>query len=207
MDSIPKLRIDEDGSAQADPHRASELVGHGPDVELARRVLADEEGAFQRFVERMRVLPRILDVLNARLGRPLNDHDLADLAQDTLILVWRKLSTFAGGSTLETWVFGVARLELMNFVRKTRRRATSAEPFDADCMLAPLHEHESLDYGILHEALAGLEPLEADVIRLKHFDDLTFEAIGARCRIPVNTAKTRYYRGIRHLQQALRARF
>ena len=119
----------------------------------------------------------------------------------------QQLPTFAGGATLETWVFGVARLELMNSVRKVRRRTTGAQPLDAERMSAPHQERESLDYGVLHDALGRLDPLEADVIRLKHFEDMTFEAIGARCRIPVNTAKTRYYRGIRRLQQELRARF
>jgi RNA polymerase sigma factor (sigma-70 family) len=60
---------------------------------------------------------------------------------------------------------------------------------------------------VLHEALARLDPLEADVIRMKHFEDLTFETIGARRAISVNTVKTRYYRGIRHLQDELRAHF
>jgi RNA polymerase sigma-70 factor (ECF subfamily) len=75
-------------------------------------------------------------------------------------------------------------------------------------MAAPDHERESrLDYGVLHEALARLDPLEADVIRLKHFDDLTFETISALRGISANTAKTRYYRGIRNLHHGLRARF
>lgn len=198
----------QNSAAPSDEGRATDRVEHARDLELARRVLANEDGAFGRFVERLGVLPRILDVLNTRLGRPLNDHDLADLAQDTLIIVWRKLPSFAGEATLETWVFGVARLELMNAVRKLRRRAAGAEPLDAESMVAPVHDRESrLDYDLLHGALARLDPLESDVIRLKHFDDLTFETIGARRNISVNTAKTRYYRGIRHLHEELRARF
>jgi RNA polymerase sigma-70 factor, ECF subfamily len=192
----------------ADPVFDSRLDERAADIELAQRVLLNEDTAFERFLERMAVLPRILDVLNSRLGRPLNDHDLADLAQDTLILVWKKLPSFAGEATLETWVFGVARLELMNAVRKLRRRGAGAQALDTERLEAPVHDRESkLDYAVLHEALARLDPLEADVVRLKHFDDLTFEVIGERRSISVNTAKTRYYRGIRHLHEVLRTRF
>jgi RNA polymerase sigma-70 factor (ECF subfamily) len=214
--ALPRFRVDPTshpkpplvGAAPPDDERATNRVEHALDLELARRVLANDDGAFAHFVDRMGVLPRILDVLNTRLGKPLNDHDLADLAQDTLIVVWSKLASFAGEATLETWVFGVARLELMNAVRKIRRRVLGAQPLDAERLTAPVHEIEArLDYGVLHQALAKLDPLEADVIRLKHFDDLTFETIGARRRISANTAKTRYYRGIRHLQDELRAHF
>jgi RNA polymerase sigma-70 factor (ECF subfamily) len=192
----------------AEERRGTRPGEHAQDLDLAQRVLLNEDGAFARFVERMAVLPRILDVLNTRLGRPLNDHDLADLAQDTLILVWKKLPSFAGEATLETWVFGVARLELMNAVRKIRRRTDVSRPLDTERLEAPVVERESkLDYAVLHEALARLDPLEADVIRLKHFDDMTFETIGARRNISVNTAKTRYYRGIRHLHDVLQTRF
>ena len=43
------------------------------------------------------------------------------------------------------------------------------------------------------------------MIRLKHFQELTFEEISSRLSIPANTAKTKYYRGLEKLRETLRA--
>lgn len=180
---------------------------HPDDSALVRAVLARDAQAFERLVERMACLPRILDGLNARLGRPLSDHDLADVAQDTLVLVWRKLESFNGSASLETWVFGMARFELMNAVRKIRRRRTSELP-EPDLREAPEQESiHTLDHQIVQRELEALDGAEAAVIRMKHFDDLTFEQIGKHLSCSANTAKTRYYRGISRLLDRLGASF
>ena len=43
------------------------------------------------------------------------------------------------------------------------------------------------------------------MIWLKHFEELTFESIGHYLGLSENTAKTRYYRGLRRMQGLLRA--
>jgi RNA polymerase sigma-70 factor (ECF subfamily) len=204
----PDPRLHEGVSAGPQPTiRSPATALHEPDAELVRAVLARDSGAFERLVERMACLPRILDGLNARLGRPLSDHDLADVAQDTLVLLWRKLDAFNGSASLETWVFGIARFELMNAVRKSRRRRTSELP-EPDLHEAPDEEAlHPLDHEFVQRELAALDGAEAVVIRMKHFDDLTFEEIGARLGYSINTVKTRYYRGISRLLDRLGSSF
>ena len=53
-------------------------------------------------------------------------------------------------------------------------------------------------------ALERLDPVDADVVRLKHFEELTVEEIGGRLGLPTNTAKTKYYRGLGRLHEALK---
>jgi NAD(P)-dependent dehydrogenase (short-subunit alcohol dehydrogenase family) len=57
------------------------------------------------------------------------------------------------------------------------------------------------------QAVAGDVAREADVIRMKHFEDLTFEEIGTRLGNSINTVKTRYYRGISRLLDRLGSSF
>lgn len=169
-----------------------------------QRVLRGDAQAWDRFVERMQCVPRILYAQNAQIGRPLDDHDLADLSQDVLVLVWRKLGTFTGEAVLETWIYGIARLELRNAARKKRReRARDGAPIDSRATELDFAE---LDLAHIHDGLAEIDPAEAQVIRCKHFDDLTFGAIGRRLGISANTAKTRYYRGLGKLHEWLRRR-
>ncbi|MFN0242709.1 MAG: RNA polymerase sigma factor [Planctomycetota bacterium] len=174
------------------------------DLELVQRILRDDARAWDRFVERMQCVPRILDAQNAQCGRPLDDHDLADLSQDVLVLVWRKLGTFTGEAALETWIYGIARFELRNAARRKRReRARDGVPSDPRVTELDLDE---LDLAHIHDGLAQIDPAEAQVIRCKHFDDLTFRAIARRLGISANTAKTRYYRGLGKLSDVLRRR-
>lgn len=175
------------------------------DTMLVRSVLAQEQAAFDRFVVRMRCIPRILGSLNARIGRPLDEHELADLGQEVLIVVWRKLSEFDGKSSLESWVYRIAFYTLMNAVRSRRRRGIVALGFEETHVAGREGERESpWDVELLHSALQALPEAERELLELKHFEELTFVEIGERQGISDNTAKTRYYRARVHLQQQLR---
>ncbi len=143
---------------------------------------------------------------NARLGAPLTSDEVEDLVQDVLVVIWRKVELFEGRSTLETWVYRVCRLELMNGIRRKRRFLESVEEAEHD----PMVESDAIPGGGEAEgALRELErlgPPAADIIRMKHFEQLTFEAIGARLSISPNTAKTQYYRGLCRLRSLLDSR-
>ena len=53
---------------------------------------------------------------------------------------------------------------------------------------------------LTYMGLSMLSPGESEVIRLKHFAQMTFEEIAERLGISANTAKTRYYRGLERLR-------
>jgi RNA polymerase sigma-70 factor (ECF subfamily) len=179
-------------------------VAHPEDLLLVRTVLARDAFALDRLAMRWRCIPRFCVALNEELGGELLDTDLADLAQDVLVLAWRKLATFNGESSLETWCYGITRYEIRNALRAHRRRKRGTAPEIG--LLArvadprPERPWRFLEEDVIRDALESLTPDEADVVRSKHFDDLTFDEIGARLGISPNTAKTRYYRGLLRLQ-------
>jgi len=181
------------------------LERHARDLELARKALSGDPPALRCFWERMQCVPRILSVANSRMGGPLSQHDLADLSQDTLIVIWKKLETFAGRATLETWVHRFCYLELMNRVRgKKRLSRQSAGSFEvATETVAAKREASPLEYEHLELSLQELGPPEADILRLKHYEELTFAEIGALLGMSPSTAKTQYYRGIAWLRRHL----
>ena len=82
------------------------------DLELVLATRKGEPRAVEGFVRRMRCVPLSLAAQNARLGRPLNEHDIEDVSQEVLVLIWNKLGSFAGLSTLETWVYRFTSFEL-----------------------------------------------------------------------------------------------
>jgi len=159
------------------------------------------------FVERMDCVPRILASRNARLGSPVRDQDLPDLVQDTLIVIWRKLPTFQGRASLETWVYRICCLELMNFVRRRRRNQREQHHDDElrERESTQLAREQEESFDDIYLALEKVPEQEERVIWLKHFEELTFESIGHYLGLSENTAKTRYYRGLRRMQGLLRA--
>lgn len=188
--------IHEDGPAAA---------SRRSDHELLTRVRLGESEAIEVFVHRMACVPRILAALNYRLGSRLDEHDLADLAQDTVVLVWRKLGSFGATCTLESWAYGIARLEYMNALRRRMRAVRSVRELE----VADSEPERSLPAGEglareeLELWLGELEEEESAVVRKKHFEGKTFEELAEELGISPNTAKSRYYRGIRGLQQKL----
>lgn len=173
---------------------------------LITRILQGDKAGLTRLSERLRCIARILRVLNLKHARALDDDELADLAQDVLVVIWRKLPDFRGDVALEGWVYGVCVLELRNALRKKRRRLERLTPEGVPAIEPESESEEPRDYGDVHAVLERLDPVSARVIRFKHFEALTFEEIGRRMRLSPNTVKARYYRGLTEMRPLLRRR-
>jgi RNA polymerase sigma-70 factor (ECF subfamily) len=162
--------------------------------------------ATSRFLCRMRCVSTSLAAQNVRSGRPLNEQDIEDVSQEVIVMIWNKADTFAGLSALETWGCRFASFEFVTAVRRKRIRQRVAElgeePEGADTADT---QERFIEYEHLYSALGRLRPDEATVIRLKHFHGMTFPEIACRLTIPANTAKTKYYRGLIKLYEALHA--
>jgi RNA polymerase sigma-70 factor (ECF subfamily) len=188
---------------------------HQHDLSLVRSVLASDPRAREEFAARMDYVGRLLAVLNRRHGRPLKEDELADLAQETLLVVWRKLPEFEGRSRLETWIYRCTSLE---FLAALRARARRPQPLDGLAEVEPLRGAGAEAGGVVAEAAAGDEPpplrrflghlsvREAEVVRLRHLETLSFREIGAGLGISPSSAKTHYYRGLEKLRALLVSR-
>lgn len=186
--------------------KATHLDRHLADLEMAQRVLAGDPRALEEFVVRMRCVPRFLAGQNSRASSALDEHDLRDLVQDVLALVWRKLPTFQGHANLETWVYHFCAREFLSALRRKRQRAQLRPvPEDQSEPVDPVSSSNApfLDADRVYASLETLSPEAVAVIRMKHFDGLTFEEIAQRLDISSNTAKTRYYRGLERLRDGL----
>jgi RNA polymerase sigma-70 factor (ECF subfamily) len=186
------------------PPTPTALEAHLPfrtDLQLVQDSLRDERGR-NAFLERLRCVPRMLAAKNAALGRVLDDGELEDLAQETLLTIWEKRAQYSGRSSIETWIYPFCYNHLMNRLRRHARRRR-AEPLEAAQEL-PAATRE--DFGFVYRALEHIGPPEEDVLRLKHFENLTFTEIARALGISPNTAKSRYYHGLERLRLHLKSR-
>jgi RNA polymerase sigma-70 factor (ECF subfamily) len=177
------------------------------DLALVQRVRRGDAAALPLLADRLRCVSRALQLLDRRNGSVLGPEELADLAQDVLVVVWRKLAEFEGRCPLEGWVYGMCALEYQNALRRQLRLRREAH---AIVLQSGAPEHAALDPDpwAFEEVYDGLERIgreEAQVIRLKHFAGRTFDEIGRELRLSPNTIKTRYYRGLLELRERLEA--
>jgi len=166
------------------------------DLELVRRALDRDDAALTELGQRLQCVPRILAARNAHAGRPLADEDVLEAAHEVIARVWSQLGQFRGQAALESWVYRFCEFELINAVRRKRRAPRQVE----ESTLVESIERESVDFERVSQCLDRLAPDEAATIRLKHFQDLTFEEIAVRERTPLATIKSRYYRSLEKLR-------
>ena len=116
-----------------------------------------------------------------------------ELAQETLLAVWRKAAQFdparAGAST---WIFTIARNLRIDAIRRDRPAPVAEDPTDA----APPAQADALVSAAERDdrvrgALRSLSPEQAEIVQLSYFSDETQSVIAARLGLPLGTVKSR----------------
>ena len=188
---------------------------HRKDAKLAKRALAGSQADREKLGERLNCIPRFVSHLNGKLGRPLIDHELPDLAQDVVEVVWRKLPGYGGRAALETWIFRICNLELMNAARKKARhdgKRVDLRPDDEgrasmDNFAAPEDKMPAhLRFEQLYSGLSQLSPDEEAVLRRKHYENQSFEEIALELDLTASGVKHRYYSALRRLRSFMQDR-
>lgn len=176
------------------------LVVAADDLALARSAVAGERSAIDEVMRRLSCVPRMVAAQNEELGRPLDTATQDDVVQEVMILVWKKLNEFEGRATLESWVFRIGQFEVWAQIRKRRRLTTLDDSALAATPAAPPHDVDVIALERITRLLAELPDESHRVIRMKHFDSLTFDEIAHRLGLSPNTAKTIYYRALLRLR-------
>ncbi|MEZ6002883.1 MAG: sigma-70 family RNA polymerase sigma factor [Planctomycetota bacterium] len=169
---------------------------------LIQRALAKDPGAVQALLHRLRFVPATIYSRHLRLGSPLKAHELEDVGQEVIAAVWNKLSEFGGKGRLESWVYGFCVKQVYRALHERRRESRREVVEDLDQFQGASGEIKD-PYDYLQVALDTLGDPVATIIRLRHFDDLSFEKIGLNLGMPAGTAKTQYYRGLKRLRVGL----
>lgn len=95
----------------------------------------------------------------------INDHDQAkDLAQETFITVWEKLSTFRNEASIGTWIFRIATNTCLSQIKKNEK-LSKAEILVAD----EDNDNPELDQEIklLYQIISELAELDRIIISLE----------------------------------------
>ncbi|MFB7496214.1 RNA polymerase sigma factor [Streptomyces sp. NPDC056161] len=161
--------------------------------DLARLAAAGDPAALNRLLTEVR--PEVV----RRCGRFLPcREDAEEAAQDVLLQIARKISTFEGRSRFSTWLFTVvsncARQKYRELKRRAAEQPAAIEPIErVDPRTTSVIAGSRLD---LLEALDRLERERPDLVAPLVFRDicqLEYAEIAERIGIPLGTLKSRLH--------------
>ena len=129
-----------------------------------------------------------------------NETQAEDLAQETLLRVWKGLPGYHGGASLSTWIYTIARNTCLTELQRRARRPTVS--LDAPDLAGALDTVPSLrasdpESGLDLDVRAMLDELPGkyrQVITLFYLEQKSYEEVAALLGLPLGTVKTFLYR-------------
>lgn len=141
----------------------------------------------------------------------LNESDAEDVASETFLAAYQKLSGFRGQSKLSTWLWQIAYYKGINYLRKDRRYREPKERIDKQLtdrsiaeVAAELESAEEAESIWL--AVRQLPKEWATAIVLFYREDRTITEISKIMKKRKNTVKTYLFRGRNKLKTVLGSR-
>ena len=175
------------------------------DGALIERVRAGDTAAFGELVERHRGA-----VYRASLAALGNEADAEDIAQEALVLAYRRIDQFRGDASVRTWMISIAwRLSLSRRRRlswKVRRMFTSSAGLDgvrSEGASPEMRLQTAEMMATVRRHIRQLPPKLRDALLLAAAADLTQDELAATLHIPPATFRGRVRDARLRLKKAL----
>ena len=165
---------------------------------LIERCLTGDQAAWDAIVRLY--WRKVFNIAYKFVGR----HDEAeDLAQDVFLKLFKSLATFDRRANFSTWLISVSRNLCIDHYRSMRREhdvvthdvdtSTLAQPSAIDSPQVMLERRDRV--ALLRAALDRLTPSLRTAVMLRDIQELSYQEIAERLRVPEGTVKSRINRG------------
>jgi RNA polymerase sigma-70 factor, ECF subfamily len=178
-----------------------------PDETLVNQALAGDLRAFEALVDRHR------DVVFRVAARIVGTDEAEDVAQDSFLRAFHRLSQFRGRSTFRTWLLRITHNASLDALAK--RRATPIDQPDEEAadrgsddwpQRTPADALEvSERRARLSQKLQLMRPPHRAVLVLRDLEGLSYEQIATVTEAPLGSVKGRLHRARQELIEILRA--
>ncbi|MBE5910766.1 RNA polymerase sigma factor [Pseudobutyrivibrio sp.] len=150
--------------------------------ELIVRAKRRDKDAFTELINR-----HMQDMYKVALAILMNDEDVADAIQETILNCWEKIDTLRFNKYFKTWLTKILMNNCYDIIRNKQNQAELNEwdepTYEDDCNLE------------LKEALDKLEEKYRVIIVMFYWQGYSIEEISKVLELPANTVKTRLKRG------------
>ena len=184
-------------------------LSNADDATLIERFLrADDESAFEILVRRYQ--EKVFGLAASILGRG-DESEVEDATQEVFIIVLRKLKSFRGESAFATWLYRVARNQIVDYRRRACRRALRS----SESILWAIPDSGSFTDPQEAVTVAGrqarlmnhvdrLHEPQRVVVYLHYWQERSIAEIAELLGIPPSTVKSHLFRARQGLAKALR---
>lgn len=133
--------------------------------------------------------------------------DAEDLTSEAFAKAFRHLARYSPDFAFSTWLFRIATNNCIDFLR---RKKIKTQPLNAQLALrdgnsirleAPDHApnpHDALirqqRIDLVRQVVTRLPPKYATLVRLRYFDELSYEELAEQLQLPVGTVKAQLFR-------------
>lgn len=138
----------------------------------------------------------------------IDEGDVQDAMQATLMAVSRAIGSFERRSRFTTWLYRVAEREALQTLRRNKR-VTRPEGEDLAGLTEQVRHMSSIvaSRAMIRQALDELDPKFREPVMLCDVDGLDYATIAATLDIPLNTVRTRISRGRQYIADRIQEQF
>ncbi|WP_160317588.1 RNA polymerase sigma factor [Arthrobacter sp. RIT-PI-e] len=149
-----------------------------------------------------RIAHEVVEPVRQYLVRRTDPGMIDDLLSETLVVLWRRRGEIP--PTPVPWAIGIARLQLSNAQRSTRRQSQLIQKIITLDPPPIIDTTDAVDDDdVLHAAMEELKPEEAEILRLWAWDELNITEISQVLTTSKNAASIRLHRAKRKLKTHL----
>ncbi|WP_422656701.1 RNA polymerase sigma factor [Paenibacillus sp. EC2-1] len=135
----------------------------------------------------------------------MNEQTTADIVQDTFMNLYRHAQYGRVPEQLKPWIYKIATNLCKDYWKKASTRHEI--PWARDSELFEMQTIHIMDHQIERQwMLESLNQLHLDhriIIYLRFYQDLSYEQISETLEIPLNTVKSRLFRGLKQLEAVI----
>ena len=166
--------------------------------EIIERCLSGDQAAWEIIVRLYR--RKVFNIAYKFVGR----YDQAeDLTQDVFLKLYKSLDTFDRRANFQTWLISVSRNLCIDHYRSVRKERETINRDVDPSELSPVSSDTPADRRIeqrdrvvlLRQALDSLAPTLRTAVMLRDIQELTYQEIADKLRLPEGTVKSRINRG------------
>jgi len=171
------------------------------DAALVKRAIAGDQKAFKVLERRYK---NAVALIVFKLVRDRSQ--VEDLTQEVFIKAFQHLRDFDYEHQFASWLFKITNNHCIDYIRKKKLRVYSIDEqvktedgemdyeipdstYEPD--LNMLREQKSR---LIHQAIDSLPKKYREVITLRHQEELSYDEIAAKTKLPVNTIKVQLFR-------------
>jgi len=147
--------------------------------------------------------------LHAYCLRRLPTDDANEAASEIFLIAWRRAEDVPDGEAARLWLYGVARNVVRNRQRGGRRQLRLVAKSGATAMTPPdgpeVQVLRNEEHAEVVAAIGELREIDQEVVRLKIWEGLSNDAVGAILGISHRAVEARYTRAVRTLNKKLKS--